>query len=80
MFLFTITISLVYRPIVPFYAAGYTSHLAIDLLNKKGVQLLFPLKFKLCLGLCYANKAGNTIIMYIGLGSSIALLAINIIK
>ncbi len=34
---------------------GFVSHLALDLLNKRGMKLLFPWKKGFCLGWCYAN-------------------------
>ena len=80
LLLFSIAVAFIYAPAVPFYAIGYLSHLAIDLLNKKGIQLFFPFKPKPCLKLCYASKTGNTVLMYIGLGASIILFIMNIFK
>ena len=54
--------------------AGYISHIIIDLLNKKNVQVFFPIGKGFCFGLCYANKLGNKVLMYGGLGISILLL------
>lgn len=80
LILFSIAIAFVYFPAVPFFAIGYFSHLAIDLLNKKGIQLFFPLNPKPCLKICYANKTGNKVLMFVGLGTSIILLIMNIVK
>lgn len=44
------------------YALGYASHLAVDLLNNKGESLLWPSKFKLCFKVCSANGSTNSII------------------
>lgn len=52
---------------------GYTSHLLLDLLNKKGVPLLYPLKKRICFGLCYANKTANTVFMFIGFAATLGL-------
>lgn len=80
LLLFSIAISFIYPLAVPFYAIGYFSHLAIDLLNKKGIQLFFPFKPKPCLKLCYASKTGNMILMFVGLVASIVLLIMNLVK
>ena len=80
LLLFSIAIAFIYLPAVPFFAIGYFSHLAIDLLNKKGIQLFFPLNPKPCLKICYANDIGNKVLMFIGLGASVILLIMNIAK
>ncbi len=49
------------------FAIGYLSHLALDVLNKKRLPLLYPLKFGICLKLCYANKTANEIFFHIGI-------------
>lgn len=49
------------------FAAAYASHLALDLTNKKGLRLLFPLKTRLCLGLFYADKAANILFLQFGI-------------
>lgn len=49
------------------FAAAYASHLAIDLLNKKGMRLLFPLKGRVCLGWCYSDRAVNTLLFQFGI-------------
>ena len=80
LLLFSIAVAFIHLPAVPFYAIGYFSHLAIDLLNKKGIQLFFPLEPRPCLKLCYANEAGNKILMYLGLGASIILLIMKLAR
>lgn len=46
--------------------AGYVSHLAIDLPNKKGEQLFFPSKKRLKLGLVEASGIANNVAMFVG--------------
>lgn len=41
------------------FLAGYGSHLALDLLNKRPLRLLYPLDFGVCLGIFYAGKGAN---------------------
>lgn len=80
LLLFSIAVGFIYFPALPFYAIGYFSHLAIDLLNKKGIQLFFPFEPEPCLKLIYASGIGNTVIMIIGIIASIILLGMNIAR
>ncbi len=52
---------------------GYASHLVLDLLNKKDVPLLFPLKKGICFRLCYAGKTANKVFMFVGLVTTLVL-------
>lgn len=56
---------LIFPNIVQWFALGYVSHILIDLLNHKGEELLYPLHFKFCLGLCDAGKLVDNIICII---------------
>jgi inner membrane protein len=40
-------------------AIGFGSHIVLDLLNKKGIQLFYPLPFHFCLNWCSADGAAN---------------------
>ena len=66
MLLFSICIVLIYPSFFVPFAIGYFSHLALDILNKKGIRLFFPSDKEICFGLCYASKIGNAIFMIIG--------------
>ena len=48
-----------------FYGIGFLTHLVLDLINKKPVQIFFPAK-GFCLKLCYADGILNQILMYGG--------------
>lgn len=52
--------------IVPAFAVGFLSHILVDLTNKKPVQIFFPIRMKLCLGLFYAGKTANTVFFTVG--------------
>ena len=69
--LFTIAIGIVNLNIIPFYLIGYFSHLCLDLLNKKDVPLLYPIKKGICFKLCYASKKANSFFMWLGTFGSI---------
>ena len=66
LLLYSIAVGFIYEPLVEPFALGYASHLAIDLLNKRGIKLLFPFKFGICLGLCYADGVANKVLTIAG--------------
>lgn len=55
---------------VPF-AAAYASHIAIDLLNRKGLRLLWPLKGGVRLGWCYSDRTADTLLFQLGILASV---------
>lgn len=65
--LFSGTVGLISPTIQPAFAAGFFSHIALDVLNKKPVRLLFPIGTGFCLKLCYADKTVNRALMYFGI-------------
>lgn len=77
--LYSFSILIIFNPLFPFFMVGYFSHLVVDLLNKRGIQLFYPLKNKICLGLCYADKTANQLLMVLGMIlSTLLFFAINI--
>ena len=44
------------------FTIGYASHLVIDLFNKKGESLLFPINVKVCFNLCAADGITNKLL------------------
>ena len=58
---------------IPF-AAAYASHIALDLTNKKGVRLLFPMKGGVYLGLFYSDRTANDLLFTFGIIASIFLI------
>jgi inner membrane protein len=59
---------------VPYFAIGFATHLLLDLLNRKGEQLLYPLKNTYCLGVCSSSGVVNDILFAFGLVATIFLL------
>ena len=47
--------------VVPFFMA-YLSHILIDLLNKKGLTLFYPIKKRFCFDLCDSHGTVNSIL------------------
>lgn len=80
LILYSIAVWLIYKPLVAGVAVAYLSHILLDILNKKKVPILYPLKFGICFKLCYANKTANKVFMYAGFAVSVVLLAISLIR
>lgn len=74
LILYSIPIMMIYEPLTQYFMMGFLSHLFIDLFNKRGIQLLFPWKKRICFRLCGADKLANKIIMIVGLAATVALL------
>lgn len=72
---FCIAVYLACKPLLPYFAIGYASHLTLDATNKQGIPLLWPLRTKTSLGLCTAKGAANTVVMIIGCIAVVLLLA-----
>lgn len=58
-------------PIAKPFVVGYASHLVLDLFNKKGMTLFFPIKHRFCLKKCDAAGKANKILYWIGLALSV---------
>jgi inner membrane protein len=56
--------------LVPFFLPAMLSHIAIDLLNKKGVKLLYPLKKGFSLNVC---KSSGTVSNVMCLGATVGI-------
>lgn len=49
-----------------FFAIGFASHLVLDLMNRKGIRLLFPKKKLYCLGWFKSSGRVNRILLTVG--------------
>ena len=72
---FCAAVYLACAPLLPFFAVGYASHLALDIVNKQGIQLFWPLRKEVSLGLCKAKGMANTVVMIAGFAAAVLLLA-----
>ena len=45
--------------VVPYFGIAFLSHLGIDLLNRKGERLFFPLKKRFSFGICSSRGLVN---------------------
>ena len=59
-------IGLVWEKIVIYFAAGFLSHLATDIFNKRRVRLFYPLKGGISLGLFHAHGWVNEVLFKLG--------------
>ena len=64
---FTAATLLACAPLAPFVGAGFASHLALDLLNRRPVRLLWPLSRGFCLGLCASGGVVDACLLVGGL-------------
>lgn len=56
-----------YAPLIPYVAAGFLSHMFLDLLNKKPVEIIYPYKKGVCLRLFSADGLANRLICTVSL-------------
>ena len=61
-----IALYLVWEKAVIYFAVGFLSHLATDILNKKKVRILYPLKAGVSLGMFHASGIANNIFFAVG--------------
>ena len=71
---FCVSVYLACAPLLPYFAVGYASHLVLDITNKQGIRLLWPLRAELSLGLCRAKGVTNKVVMIIGYAAAVLLL------
>lgn len=64
--LFTSMVWIAFKPLTIAFAVGYLSHILLDLTNKKGVQLFFPIKKRICFGWFPSSGRANDNIVSIG--------------
>lgn len=59
-------IGLIWEKMVIYFAVGFISHLALDILNKKRVRLFYPVKGGVSLGLFRADGVANNVLFKLG--------------
>jgi inner membrane protein len=72
LLLLSMGVAMVCLPLTAAFAVGFLSHVVLDLLNKKRVQLFYPSKVgNVCLSLCYANGIANKFFLGLGILGSV---------
>ena len=66
---------LVVREVVPAFAVAFLSHIILDLLNKRPIQVFFPWRKGFCSRLFYTDRTADKIILGIGSAWLVAALA-----
>lgn len=66
MTLFTVAVHLLVPGHALGFLAGFASHLALDLLNRKPLRLLFPFKGGFSLRMCSADGLVNALLLWVG--------------
>ncbi|MDO4460517.1 MAG: metal-dependent hydrolase [Clostridia bacterium] len=69
-----------FKPITGYFAAAFASHLAMDMLNKKGVRVLYPFKFGFSFNICRADRLFNKVLFLTGLISTVAMVLFTLLK
>ena len=72
---FCAAVWLAFEPLLPFFAIGYASHLAMDVANTQPVKLFWPMNKGFGLGLCHAKGMANSVLLMLGIAVSALLLA-----
>ena len=73
--LFSQAVWMLCPPVVLPFAAAYASHIILDLLNKKGVRLLYPMKGGVYCDLFYSDRTANDLLFTFGIIASAFLIA-----
>lgn len=73
MFLLGLAVNQIMPAVTPYFLIGFASHLALDLLNRKGEKLFFPLRKGFCLHLCSSHGIVNKWMGIAGTAASILL-------
>lgn len=64
------------RPAAVPFLIGYASHVCTDLLNVRGVQLVFPIRWYPSLKICRSDGRANQVLFWVTLGLTAALTAV----
>lgn len=67
------SLKLLCEPLVPSFAIGVATHLLLDLTNKKGLRLFWPLGMEFSLGLWKSDGRINDLFGLVGMAASVVL-------
>lgn len=62
---FFIPTSLLFGEMSKYFLVAMISHIAIDMFNRKKIQLFYPVRHGVCFRLCYSNGITNKLLFYI---------------
>ena len=67
MFMLTACMDVIYPDAAPYFAIAYASHLALDMLNYRRLQLIWPMKRGFSLKLCSSQGLINHLLLSVGM-------------
>ena len=67
MFMLTACMDVIYPDAAPYFAIAYASHLALDMLNYRRLQLIWPMKRGFSLKLCSSQGLINHLLLSAGM-------------
>lgn len=70
-----VAVAALLEPIACAFALGQVSHVALDVLNRQGVQVLWPWRHRFSLGLCRSSGICNRVLFALGAAISVAYVA-----
>lgn len=76
LLLFGVVMYFLCYPIVVPFAIGYLSHIVADIFNKRGEQLFFPAKKRICFSICDSDGKANKILLWVSFGLDVVLIAL----
>lgn len=80
LFLTSVCVYMIAPFFVPYFVAGFLSHVGIDLLNRRHVHMLYPIHGKgICFGCCGSNGTVNRVLGLSGTALSILLIVVQIL-
>ena len=78
--LLTLTVYMTCPAVALYFLVGFTSHIVLDLLNKRPIRLFFPIKKGVCFKLCHANGQANEAFFVVGLILAVLFTVIRIVS
>ncbi|HIV67840.1 MAG TPA: metal-dependent hydrolase [Candidatus Butyricicoccus stercorigallinarum] len=78
--LLTGCVHLMFPLAAPYFAAGFVSHLALDLLNRRDERLLYPLSWGLSFGLCSSKGLVNRALFSAGCAGGAAAFGVLLLR
>lgn len=71
--LLVLSMGMVCLPLALPFGIGYISHIIIDLTNKRGIHLFYPLNKGFCMDICDSDGSANMALLFIGTAASVIL-------
>lgn len=80
MFLLVSCVAILFEPAALPFGIGFFTHLILDLFNKKGVQLFYPIRYRFRLGMVKANGLTDRLLFGISTVLAVAMVGLLSLK